>query len=349
MDPFITSHLFSNFFVAFSRAFGCTLPPPPLPNTNGPVQLAYAHKFMNLEYHQLGYFINQLSLAATHFGVLPQDADTFRTTLNSRYNVRCAQAVSFNPSSPPQLLSLCQNPTCPLAVPVSDCAAYANLTAGGVVTSNPTTVTSFATKTATPSSPGELTSTTASAASTASGKLGTGGIAGVAIGGAAVVLIAVIALVFILRRRRTPPAAAPDNSPAAAWSQQDYGSSTIHPSSSYLPKNPHVSYYSTGQPPSEMDTSRYPNHADTSSSIASPDLAAYQTYRPHSGHPSETWSPPPVEMEGALPANSSRGPSPSPRQAVWQDSHRTSDSTPVQRQEHYGQQHWGRSDRHSGL
>jgi hypothetical protein len=54
----IHSHLFSNFFVGFARSFGCTLPPAPLPKTNGPVSLAYAHKFMDLEYHQLGYFIN---------------------------------------------------------------------------------------------------------------------------------------------------------------------------------------------------------------------------------------------------------------------------------------------------
>jgi hypothetical protein len=147
----IHSHLFSNFFVGFARSFGCTLPPAPLPKTNGPVSLAYAHKFMDLEYHQLGYFINQLSLAAVHYGASAQDADTFRSSMNSRFNVRCAPAFSSNPASPPQLMSLCQNPTCPLAVPVSDCAAYVNLTASGTANSNPTTVTSVATMTAAPS------------------------------------------------------------------------------------------------------------------------------------------------------------------------------------------------------
>ncbi|KAF1915748.1 hypothetical protein BDU57DRAFT_547611 [Ampelomyces quisqualis] len=65
-------HLFGNFFTAFGRSFGCTLPPPPLSNTDGPVSLAYAHKFMNLEYNQLAYFIKQLAIASTHFRVSPQ-------------------------------------------------------------------------------------------------------------------------------------------------------------------------------------------------------------------------------------------------------------------------------------
>lgn len=160
------SHLFSNFFVGFARSFGCTLPPAPLPKTNGPVSLAYAHKFMNLEHHQLGYFINQLSLAAVHYGVSAQDADTFRSTMNSRFNVRCAPGVSSNPSNPPQLLSLCQNPTCPLAVPVSDCAAYLNLTASGTTNSNPTTVTSIATTMASPSETAGPTTPTLDAAPT---------------------------------------------------------------------------------------------------------------------------------------------------------------------------------------
>ncbi len=121
------SHLFGNFFVAFSRAFACSNPFPPLPNTSGPVSLAYAHKFMNLEFNQLGYFIFQLTQAALYFGFSAQDAETFRTRLNSQYNVRCAPAVTFTPGGDPQLLSLCQNPTCPLAVPVCLSDSYCSL------------------------------------------------------------------------------------------------------------------------------------------------------------------------------------------------------------------------------
>ncbi|KAH8723577.1 hypothetical protein GQ44DRAFT_656497 [Phaeosphaeriaceae sp. PMI808] len=342
-------HLFSNFFVAFSRAFGCTLPPAPLPNTNGPVGLAYAHKFMGLENHQLGYFINHLSLAAVHFGMSLQDADTFRTSLNSRYNVRCAPGVSFSPNSPPQLLSLCQNQTCPLAVPVSDCAAYANLTAGGVANSNPTTVTSFATKTAAPSGTGEPASSSAAATSADSAKLGTGAIAGIAIGGAAVLLIAIIALVYFLRKRKPAPSVAPEQTPTAAWVQQNHGSSTGHPESTYSPKNHHLSYHSNGQPPSEMESSRYQNLTNASSPIASPAPTAQQGYRPHSGHPNENWGPAPVEMDSTRSVSGVQGPYSVPHDAVWSEPLRQNDSTPRHDQEHYSQQQWRGVDRHSGM
>ncbi|OAK96662.1 hypothetical protein IQ06DRAFT_45525 [Phaeosphaeriaceae sp. SRC1lsM3a] len=328
-------HLFTNFFVAFSRAFGCTLPPNPLPNTNGPVMLAYAHKFMNLEYHQLGYFINQLSLAASHFGVSAQDADTFRTTLNSRYNVRCAPAVSFNPSSPAQLLSLCQNPTCPLAVPVSDCAAYTNLTANGIASSKPTTVTSIAISTA--SGIDRTTSPTAAAAAApSSGKLSTGGIAGVAIGGAAVLLAAIIALFYFLRKRKSRSSPPETPAPSSSWDQQNYGS-TVH-GSTYSPKNPHTSHYSTGPPPSEMENTMYQNFGDTHSpQTGSPDPTMRQTYQPYSGHTSEVWSQPPVEM---------RGSSPVPQNAGWREPQHHSIDMPMQGQE---QQHWGGTNRQTGV
>ncbi|KAL6703093.1 hypothetical protein ACN47E_010230 [Coniothyrium glycines] len=324
-------HLFGNFFVAFSRAFGCTLPPPPLPHSNGPISLAYAHKFMGLEYNQLGYFINQLSLAATHFGVSTQEAETFRTTLNSRYNVRCAPAVSFNPSSPPQLLSLCQNATCPLAVPVSDCAAYANLTAGGSAGSNPVTVTLSASATTAPVSGQTSTPDTQPKASD---KLSTGGIAGVAVGGAAVVLIAIIALVYLLRRRKKTPVAAPDPEPPATMSQQDYGSPASYPSSTFLPKYPYTSYRATGQPPSEIDTTLYQNRASAGSPISNPEQAAHQGYVTHPGHASGGWSPPPVEIGDV------RGSTPKPQEMAWQ---RQSDNSAAPGQGQFAQQqHWGR-------
>jgi hypothetical protein len=261
---------------------------------------------MNLEYHQLGYFINQLTLAAVHFGVSSQDADSINKTLNSRFNVRCAPATS----AAPQLLSLCQNPTCPLAFPVSDCAAYQNLTANGNGdTNSATTITASITKTTTASGTGTSVPTTASAVSTGSGKLSAGGIAGATIGGAAVFLIAVIALVFLLRKRNTP--AAPEPPPAPAWNQQHYDSSNLPP------KDAHQSYYSAGQPPSEMDTSRYSHRMDGTSPPASPEPTTYQAFRPKSEQPSEMWNGRPVEMHGSLPVGGVSASPPPPHNAAW--------------------------------
>ncbi|KAJ4336224.1 hypothetical protein N0V87_005516 [Didymella glomerata] len=315
-------HLFSNFFVGFARSFGCTLPPAPLPKTNGPVSLAYAHKFMDLEYHQLGYFINQLSLAAVHYGASAQDADTFRSSMNSRFNVRCAPAFSSNPASPPQLMSLCQNPTCPLAVPVSDCAAYVNLTASGTANSNPTTVTSVATMTAAPSDASSSAAPTSGTAPADPDKLSTGAIAGIAIGGAAVLLIAIIALVYF-RRKRRPSAAAIEPAPPPGWDQHNFSTPTMQPPSAYSPKHPSVSYYSTNQPP------------DARLRGASPDS---QDYHFSSGHPSEIWSPVPVEMEGTQSAQSMHGMSPATQNGEWSKPQRHSEGLPGPGQGQYVQQ-----------
>jgi hypothetical protein len=333
------SHLFGNFFVAFSRVFACTLPPPALPNTNGPISLAYAHKFMNLEYNQLGHFINQLSLAAQHFGVSSQDADTIRSSLNNRFNVRCAPATSANP---PMLLSLCQNPTCPLAVPVSDCAAYANLTANGVTDSKPTTVSSLLTSaTTTPGSTsgtGQPASTTGSSENGSSGGLSTGGIAGVAVGGAAILLVAIIALFYFRRKRsKTPPTTAAGPPPASAWNNQSYGSPTIHSTSTYMPKDPHQSYLSTGPPVSELGT---PNYA---SPPASPDPVVHQGYRPYSEQSAGAWVSP-VEMEASRTPGVGNGPhqAPGPQNAVSPEWQRRSDNPIVQDHEQDAHQQWSR-------
>lgn len=287
---------------------------------------------MNLEYHQLGYFINQLSLAAVHYGASAQDADTFRSSMNNRFNVRCAPAFSSNPANPPQLMSLCQNPTCPLAVPVSDCAAYANLTASGTTNSNPTTVTSVATMTAVPSGTGSSAAPTPDTAPADPDRLSTGAIAGIAIGGAAVLLIAIIALVYF-RRRRGPTAAATAPAPAPGWNEHNFSTPTMQPPSAYSPKNPNVSYYSASQPP------------DARSRGASPDS---QSYHFSSGRPSEIWSSVPVEMEGSQSVQSMYGMSPAAQDREWSKSQRYSETMPTSGQEQDVQQRWSDAHMRSG-
>ncbi|CAG9983833.1 unnamed protein product [Clonostachys byssicola] len=288
-------HLFGNFFVSFSRAFACSIPYPSLPNSAGPVQLSYAHKFMNLEYNQLGHFINQLSQAAIYYGFSTQDAETFRTRLNSQYNVRCAPPVTFNPAMGPQLLSLCQNPTCPLAVPVSDCAAYNNLTANGIADSSPTTVTATATATATASSAPSSSATSASPATQDEDKLTKGAIAGIAIGGAAVLVLAIAAFFFVRRRRNKTPPPPPPSEPTAAWvGSQHFSSPTLDPTTPAGRDRHASSYFSTGPPPSEMASSRYQSPVELNAKTGDPYL---QQWAATVSHPVEMDSSPAGEHQ----------------------------------------------------
>jgi hypothetical protein len=215
-----TSRLFAHFFVAFSHLFGCSNPPKPPPSNGAPLNLAYVHKFMSLKHEQLGYFINQLTGSAVHFGFAQTDADSINTRLNSLYNVRCAPAITLNPKQGPQLLSLCQDASCPLAVPNADCASYVNLTTDGAVAgassssgsiSATLAPTSISSTSITPASTSPATATTATTSpaetspAAAAPAWSTGGIAGVAVGGAAVLLGFIVAMVFLLRRRRQQP------------------------------------------------------------------------------------------------------------------------------------------------
>jgi len=287
------SRLFSHFFNAFSHIFGCTLPPPPPPSTGGPLSLAYVHKYMNLNFTDLGYFIDQLTKAAVHYGFSDQDGQTFNTQMNSLYNVRCAPPITLNPAQGPQLLSLCQASSCPLAEPNPDCAAYVNLTASGI--SGGSSSASFApSSTSMSSSSTSSTSTSASATATSSGvqtttaaptstssSLSSGDIAGIAVGGAAGLGLLLGAVYFCARRRR--PAETAEPGPA------QYVPETTSVLSSSVPptaKDPHMSYTSNGGTIAEMESPRF---------AGSPEMG----YSPHHSqvYSPQARSPAPVEME----------------------------------------------------
>lgn len=78
---------------------------------------------MDLDEHEVGYFITQVGLAAASFGVTTEDATAVGTTLNKIFGVRCAPATPVIPSQDPQLQSICVADTCPLS-PGDTCAAY---------------------------------------------------------------------------------------------------------------------------------------------------------------------------------------------------------------------------------
>lgn len=162
---------------------------------------------MSLNFIEIGHFINQLTLSCEFNGFSTTDAQSLALLMNSRYNTRCAPAYSLNPQEAVQLFSICQDPTCPLAVPNSDCDAYVNITAQGVSSSSPSDTSGSPSDPTNSSSPSD-------AASSSSKALSTGGIAGVAIGGVALLAL-IAAAIFYFRRRRRPKTPPPQ--PETRW------------------------------------------------------------------------------------------------------------------------------------
>ncbi|OBT66722.1 hypothetical protein VE03_03868 [Pseudogymnoascus sp. 23342-1-I1] len=226
--------LFGHFYTAFAKIFGCSHPPVS-PTAGAFPNPAYVHKFMSLNFTEIGHFINQLTLSCQYNGFSATDSQSLALLMNSRYNTRCAPAFSLNANEAAQLFSICQDPTCPLAVPNSDCDAYVNITEQGVSSSS-------STSTSTPN-PTNSDSSSAAAASSDSKALSTGGIAGVAIGGVAL-LAAIIAAIIYFRRKRRPKTPPPQ--PEVRWTgnSESFIGSPV-PGQGYLsPQSEHFSAYS---------------------------------------------------------------------------------------------------------
>lgn len=78
---------------------------------------------MGLDAYQIGYFISQVGLAASSFGVSGEDVASVAEALSGAFNVKCAPATAIDPAQGPQLQSICAADSCPTA-PKGDCAPY---------------------------------------------------------------------------------------------------------------------------------------------------------------------------------------------------------------------------------
>jgi len=83
---------------------------------NGKASQYEVHKFMDLSYAEVTYFITQVALSAQSFGVASDDLVVAGTALNSLFNVRYAPPTTVIPAQGAQLQSICTDETCPLAV-----------------------------------------------------------------------------------------------------------------------------------------------------------------------------------------------------------------------------------------
>ncbi|KAF2637677.1 hypothetical protein P280DRAFT_406352 [Massarina eburnea CBS 473.64] len=87
--------------------------------------MASAHMFMDLGPSEVGYFIQQVGLAATSFGVSTDDVTAVAGALDMLFGYRCSPATEVIPEQGKTLNSICQNELCPLDR-TPTCAAYPN-------------------------------------------------------------------------------------------------------------------------------------------------------------------------------------------------------------------------------
>jgi len=121
---FLVTHLYQ----LFGKLLGCSLQSTnssgAFPAYSGDASMYQTHKFMNLSANEMGYFIEQVGLAAKSFGVTTTDVTTVADALNSLFNYRCLQpaAVTYSYAD---TQSICIGKGCSLAAS-PNCSAYSS-------------------------------------------------------------------------------------------------------------------------------------------------------------------------------------------------------------------------------
>ncbi|KAI1324426.1 hypothetical protein F5Y16DRAFT_307634 [Xylariaceae sp. FL0255] len=140
------------------------------------------HKFMDLDEAELGYFITQVGLAASSFGVADSDVQAVGTALNSTFGYRCSAPATVIKAQGPQLQAICIADDCPLATSAV-CASYSSATEPASATPTPSSYSSGAPTSSYPVS--TPASTTPAASSTPASGSPTSSPSSVPTGGAA--------------------------------------------------------------------------------------------------------------------------------------------------------------------
>lgn len=116
----LLTHLYEFFGALLGCSnYGMTGFPAYAGNTN----MYAVHGFMALGPNAMGYFIQEVGLAAASFGVAPADITAAATALNTLFNYKCLAPAAILPMAPVEPQSICIAPSCPLA-PNNTCSAY---------------------------------------------------------------------------------------------------------------------------------------------------------------------------------------------------------------------------------
>ncbi|POS79228.1 hypothetical protein DHEL01_v202386 [Diaporthe helianthi] len=108
--------LLTHLYAFFGSLLGCTTyGMPGFPAYEALASQYKVHKFMELDHYEVSYFIQQVGLAASSFGVAEDDITAVATALDKLFNYRCLPPATVIKEQGPQLHSICTDETCPLA------------------------------------------------------------------------------------------------------------------------------------------------------------------------------------------------------------------------------------------
>jgi hypothetical protein len=156
--------LLTHLYEFFGALLGCSMMnTTDYPAYSGEASMYEVHKFMDLSYAEMGYFITQVALSAASFGVAQEDIAVVGQALGKLFDYKCSPPTTVIPSQGAQLQSICTGDGCPLD-PNAVCAQYQNISA-----------------------PGNATSSSMSGSATGTATMAAGGASGTATGTAAVV------------------------------------------------------------------------------------------------------------------------------------------------------------------
>lgn len=78
----------------------------------GDTSMYEVHKYMALGEAEVGYFIQQVGLAAASFGVAESDVQEVGQALNSAFGYRCSPPTSIPPTATAELQAICIEVNC---------------------------------------------------------------------------------------------------------------------------------------------------------------------------------------------------------------------------------------------
>jgi len=154
--------LLTHLYEYFGVLLGCSLQGGDgYPAYSGSGSMYSVHKFMDLSYAEVGWFIQQVAYSAASFGVAESDLAGVGKALGDLFDVSCAPPTVVIPTQPAALQSICTGANCTMS-PNATCSDYAtNITMPSAVSASSASSTSAG---ATSTNPLPATVSTAAAA-----------------------------------------------------------------------------------------------------------------------------------------------------------------------------------------